>query len=111
MTAYVTLLIHVRPGEEVHFEEAYRQVSQNLHRRIPGQLYDELLRPLSAGDPYILLSQWSSIEAYSAWTQSPSHRRDAAPLREYWLNTVSRTYTLVTSVVATREDELYDIRH
>jgi heme-degrading monooxygenase HmoA len=95
MKARVLFMVYVRPGEEQHFEEAYKQVSERNQGSIPGQLYDELLRPASSQDPYILLSHWNSLEEYRAWEQTPAHRESAAPLRQYWLRTNSRLYILV----------------
>ena len=95
MKARVLFMVYVRPGEEQNFEEAYKQVSERNRGRIPGQLYDELLRPAAPQDPYILLSHWNSLEEYRAWEQTPGHRESAAPLRQYWLRTHSQLYILV----------------
>lgn len=95
MTARVMLLVHVRPGAEEDFEEAYRQVSKQLQGRIEGQLCDELLRPVSTQHPYILFSHWDTLDAYRAWIQLPSHRTSVAPLRQHWLHTDAQEYILV----------------
>lgn len=98
MTAYVTLQIYLQPGEEEHFEQTYREISQQLRGTICGQQRDLLLRPLKTDDPYILLSAWESLEAYQAWIASEQHRKDVAPLRRHWETTYSQQYLLVNRV-------------
>lgn len=95
MTVYVALRIYLREGEEARFERTYRKVSRKLRGNIPGQLSDELLRPTAKEEPYILLSQWESLEAHRAWTATAQHRDDVMPLRLHWDHTHSQEYLLV----------------
>lgn len=100
MAIYVTLRVYLRPGDEEQFEQTYYVVSRKLQGHIPGQLSDELLRPVSATEPYILLSQWESLEAHQAWTATSQHRDDVMPLRQHWLRTDSQEYVPVNSAAA-----------
>jgi heme-degrading monooxygenase HmoA len=103
MTVYVALRVYLRPGEEKNFEQAYHEVSSKLRGNIPGQLSDELLRPVTKEEPYILLSQWESVHAHQAWTATTQHRDDVMPLRQHWTHTKSQEYLLVATTEADQE--------
>jgi heme-degrading monooxygenase HmoA len=62
--------------------DVYHQISQRLVGT-PGLLNSELLQKIGRPSEFIIMSEWSSIDAFRAWEDGPSHRQATAPLRPY----------------------------
>jgi heme-degrading monooxygenase HmoA len=89
MTARVMVLARIRKGEEAEFESAYAKVTAQV-AGTPGHIRDELLRPATGDDRYILLSEWEDTGSFLAWEDAPIHRQTTTPLRPYWAGAVER---------------------
>lgn len=56
--------------------EFAQQFEDNFHKRaglvddMPGFIYNQVLRPVKEGDPYIVLTLWESREHFEGWTKS-----------------------------------------
>jgi heme-degrading monooxygenase HmoA len=77
------ITLRVTPGREREFEETFRARGVlALAREVADLRTGELLRPLKAGDPYVVIATWDSAEAYDRWVRSParSEVNSAAPL-------------------------------
>ncbi|HXF81913.1 MAG TPA: antibiotic biosynthesis monooxygenase family protein [bacterium] len=75
--------LQVAPGREREFEETFRSRGVlALAREVADLRTGELLRPLRAGDPYVVIATWDSAEAYDRWVRSPARSQvnSAAPL-------------------------------
>jgi heme-degrading monooxygenase HmoA len=57
-------ILNVRPGEGARFEETFAQ-AQSIIASMPGYLAHELQRCMEAGDRYVLLVQWRSLEDHT----------------------------------------------
>jgi len=65
------------------FEAMIPRVSQSI-KGTAGYIRDELLRDPTEPATYIMMSEWSSREAFLSWEQSPIHKQNTGPLRAYW---------------------------
>ncbi len=65
----VTNRIFVSPEYATQFEERFR-TRAGLVDGMPGFIYNQVLRPLNEGDPYIVLTLWESRAQFEAWTKS-----------------------------------------
>lgn len=61
--------IFVAPEYAEAFEARFRSRA-GLVDRMPGFVSNQLLRPTSAGDPYVVLTLWESRAHFEAWTTS-----------------------------------------
>lgn len=66
--------IQVAPENADAFERAFRDRA-GLVDQVPGFVRNQVLRPMSEGDPYVVLTTWRSHEAFLAWTKSESFRK------------------------------------
>ncbi len=89
MTARVMVFATIAPGQEAAFEAAYAEATRSV-KGTPGHIRDELLRPMEEPGPYVLLSEWESVEAFKAWEDAPIHREKTTPLRPFWAGRVVR---------------------
>lgn len=77
--------LKVTPGREREFEEAFRARGVlALARDVARLRTGELLRPLRAGDPYVVIATWDSAADYEVWVNSPLRGQvnSAAPISE-----------------------------
>ena len=77
--------LNVTPDREREFEEAFRARGVlALARDVARLRTGELLRPLRAGDPYVVIATWDSAADYQVWVNSPLRGQvnSAAPLSE-----------------------------
>lgn len=69
--------IPVHPEYAAAFEARFRDRAR-LVDTMPGFLRNEVLRPVTEGAPYIVLTHWESREAFDAWTASDAFRQGHA---------------------------------
>jgi len=77
--------LKVALDREREFEEAFRARGVlALARDVARLRTGELLRPLRAGDPYVVIATWDSAADYQVWVNSPLRGQvnSAAPLSE-----------------------------
>lgn len=61
--------IFVHEAYGAQFEETFRNRAQ-LVDRMPGFISNQVLRPTSPGEPYIVLTQWESRQRFEDWVRS-----------------------------------------
>lgn len=63
-------------------EQFHRQIVAAL-RGTPGLRRAELHRSLSDEGGFLVVSEWSDVDAFHAWERGPRHRAQTSPLRPY----------------------------
>lgn len=66
--------IQVAPEHAEGFERRFRERMHHVDHS-PGFERNRVLRPTRAGDPYVVLTEWESREAFEAWMQSDAFRQ------------------------------------
>lgn len=77
--------LKVASGREREFEDTFRTRGVLALARDAAKLRTgELLRPLTAGDPYVVIATWDSPEDYAVWVNSPLRGQvnTAAPISD-----------------------------
>jgi heme oxygenase (mycobilin-producing) len=69
--------ISVHPDYAAQFEENFRNRAA-LVDRMPGFVSNQLLRPVNAGDPYIVLTVWETRAHFEQWVGSDAFREGHA---------------------------------
>jgi heme-degrading monooxygenase HmoA len=59
------------------FEERFRNRA-GLVDKMPGFISNQVLRPVNAGDPYVVLTFWESRAAFEAWIHSDAFKEGHA---------------------------------
>ena len=66
--------LHVKPGQEVEFETAFR-TAQRIIASMPGHVSHDLQRCIERPSEYILLVVWQSLEDHEVgFRQSPQYQ-------------------------------------
>jgi heme-degrading monooxygenase HmoA len=69
------ILVHEEYGAQ--FEETFRNRAQ-LVDGMPGFISNQVLRPTSPGDPYIVLTEWTSRQHFEDWVHSEAFTKGHA---------------------------------
>jgi heme-degrading monooxygenase HmoA len=69
--------ITVNPEYADVFEQRFQERA-GLVDGMPGFISNQVLRPVKAGDPYVVLTFWESREQFEAWTRSDEFRQGHA---------------------------------
>jgi len=69
--------IYVNPDYAEQFEENFRNRA-GLVDKMPGFLSNQVLRPVKAGEPYVVLTLWDSRADFDAWVQSDAFKQGHA---------------------------------
>jgi len=98
-------VLNVRPGREQAFEVAFTQASRIISS-MPGYISHQLQRCIETSHQYLLLVEWTSLEAhtkgfrgspdYQQWKELLHHFYDPFPTVEH--------YSLVERGAASREE-------
>ena len=105
MPTRVMVFAKIKQGTEAAFEAAFAEVTRKV-KGTPGHIGDELLRNSTGADvmpgaeprgdietgttQYILLSEWTSRDAFLQWERDPIHMQTTTPMRPYWAGRVER---------------------
>ena len=72
MSVVSVLHIAVSPGAEEDFVRAFSELEVFDHSaRSGGFLGGRLLRPLGAGEPFVVIAEWEDTASYEVWLTNP----------------------------------------
>jgi heme-degrading monooxygenase HmoA len=75
------LRVPVRRGAEEELARAFADLQVfERSRQSGGFLGGRLLRPLSPGEPFLVIAEWKDAEAYQGWLDNPVREQLAASL-------------------------------
>lgn len=80
--ARVVFLIRVPQDRTEQFLDAYSKVRFAVAEGVDGHICDQVCRAEHDPEQWMITSEWTSIDAFSAWERSPDHRSLVAPMRE-----------------------------
>jgi heme-degrading monooxygenase HmoA len=63
--------IFVAPQFAEQFETNFRNRAQSVDK-MPGFIRNQVLRPINAGDPYVVMTFWETRQHFEAWVNSPA---------------------------------------
>ncbi len=83
-TRHVRVLVYAAApaGEPDAVAAAYHRISRDL-AGTPGLVRNELLRSADDDHAFVVMSEWTSLDAFRAWEAGAAHRGTTAPLRDY----------------------------
>ena len=76
MTAVSVLRMPARPGSEDELVRAFAELDVFAHsRRSGGFRAGRLLRPVTAGAPFVVIAEWDGPADYERWLANPVRER------------------------------------
>lgn len=91
----VVFTVHLKPGAEQRFRDAYEQIRHEVARTVPGHIVDQLCQLRDDDESWLITSEWESLDHFYEWERSPGHRELAGPLRECIAGAQSLKYDVV----------------
>ena len=76
------------------FENAVRQVNRIIADYTGSVFEDELIRDSEDPFSYMMISKWTSKEAWDRWRAMPIHAAQLHPLRQYWQMQTIKAYEI-----------------
>lgn len=76
------LLFAAAPERPDEVTSAYHRISREL-AGTPGLLRNALLEQVDEPGRFVVVSEWSSLDAFREWERGSAHRQVTAPLRPY----------------------------
>ncbi|QBD76895.1 hypothetical protein EPA93_13130 [Ktedonosporobacter rubrisoli] len=96
MSVYVVIIGKLLDGVEARlFELVIGQVSRAIAEYTGNVINDELIRDSEDPSAYMLVSKWTSKEAWDSWRSTTMHVEQVSPLRPYWQMQSVRAYETV----------------
>jgi heme-degrading monooxygenase HmoA len=78
------LPIAVRAGAEEEFVRTFADIRVFEHSHESGGFLDgRVLRPLAAGEPFLVVVEWESSDAYHGWLDNPVRAELSAALEPF----------------------------
>lgn len=80
--ARIVFLIRVPEENQERFLAAYERIRYEVAEGVPGHILDQVCQSTTDPEQWLITSEWESLDAFTAWEQSPGHRELARPMRE-----------------------------
>ena len=69
--------LYVKPEHAEAFETVFRERA-GLVDGMPGFISNQVLRPVNEGEPYVVLTTWTSRDTFMAWVRSDAFTKGHA---------------------------------
>jgi heme oxygenase (mycobilin-producing) len=76
--------VHIKPGREKDFLEAFQPIRRLIAEGQPGLIAEQVCQSLDDPQRFTITSEWVNLESFQEWEKSPTHRQLALPLRDCW---------------------------
>jgi heme-degrading monooxygenase HmoA len=73
--------VRIKPGRREDLARAYAALRQRVEQA-PGLLGHQLCESIDDPERWLVISEWESLEASTAWDRSDEHARLIAPMRD-----------------------------
>lgn len=78
---------------------AYHRISEDL-AGTPGLLGNALLRSVHGSTGFVVMSEWTDLDAFHAWEVGAAHRQTTSPLRPFQDSSRGSAYGVYEVVAA-----------
>jgi heme-degrading monooxygenase HmoA len=80
VSVHFILDVRIKPGSREDLARAYAALRERVERE-PGLLGHQLCESIDDPERWLVISEWSSVDASSAWDQSDEHAKLIGPMR------------------------------
>jgi len=80
----VVFLLHIKPGRQEEFRQAYEAIRLDVAHGVKGHLVDQLCQSPDDPDSWCLTSEWASLDEFLDWERTQEHQDMVKPMRDCW---------------------------
>jgi heme oxygenase (mycobilin-producing) len=84
MKGRVVFHIHLKPGREDDFLEAYDAIRHEVAQGVDGHILDQVCQSVDDPQDWLITSEWESLEQFLEWERTEEHRDLVKPMRDCW---------------------------
>jgi len=84
MKGRVVFHIHLKPGREKDFLQAYEAIRHLVAKGVKGHLVDQVCQSIDDPLSWVITSEWDDINHFLEWERLPEHRELVKPMRDCW---------------------------
>ena len=92
MKGRVVFQIHLKPGREDAFLEAYEAIRHVVAQGVKGHIMDQVCKSLDDPQGWLITGEWENIDAFLEWEKEQAPRDLVKPMRECWDEAKSYKY-------------------
>jgi heme-degrading monooxygenase HmoA len=101
MKGRIVFQLHLKPGREQDFLDAYDAIRHEVAQGVPGHIVDQVCQLLDDPQGWLITSEWEDIDSFIEWERTEEHRELVKPMRDCWDE--ARSYKYVVKVETGRE--------
>lgn len=90
----VVFIIHLKPGMEQQFLQAYESMRYEVARGVKGHIVDQVCQSREDRGGWLITSEWDNLDDFLTWESTEGHRELARPLRECFAEARSLKYVV-----------------
>ena len=94
MKGRVVFQLHLKPGREQDFLEAYDAIRLEVAQGVEGHIVDQVCQAIDDPSSWLITSEWEDIEQFLAWERTEEHRDLVKPMRDCWDEARSHKYVV-----------------
>jgi heme-degrading monooxygenase HmoA len=85
--------VRIKPGTEDELVRSYAELVQTA-RRQPGLIGHQLCQSVDDSERWMVISEWETLEASTAWDRSEDHMRLLGPMRACFAEAARGAFTV-----------------
>jgi heme-degrading monooxygenase HmoA len=94
MKGRVVFQLHLKPGREQDFLQAYEAIRNEVAQGVEGHIVDQVCRSIEDPQNWLITSEWENLDAFLEWEQTEEHRDLVKPMRDCWDDAKSFKYVV-----------------
>jgi heme-degrading monooxygenase HmoA len=84
MKGRIVFQLHVKPGREQDFLDAYDAIRHEVALGVDGHIVDQVCQSIDDPSSWLITSEWESVDQFLAWERTEEHRELVKPMRDCW---------------------------
>lgn len=86
--------LHLKPGREQDFLDAYEAIRDEVARGVAGHIVDQVCQSPDDSSSWLITSEWENLDAFLDWERTQEHRDLVKPMRDCWDEAKSFKYVV-----------------
>ena len=94
MKGRVVFLLHLKPGRQDDFLQAYEAIRLDVANGVKGHIVDQVCQSQDDPNNWLITSEWESLDEFLDWERTSEHQDMVKPMRDCWDEARSLMYVV-----------------